>query len=184
MKVFAFSGSLRTGSYNTKLLHVAAGLLREKGVEVDLWDFKAAKLPVYDPDVHDTDQPASLVDAKARIRAAPGMLVVTPEYNHGLPGGLKNLFDFLSRPPKDSPLRGKVVAHMGATPGGFGTVRAQTQLLALIDNFGMWAVPGEYMLSAADAAFDEQGGLKDEKRRADLSKYLDRFVAGLQTFSK
>ncbi|HEY0883450.1 MAG TPA: NADPH-dependent FMN reductase, partial [Archangium sp.] len=99
MKVFAFSGSLRTGSFNTTLLNLAVPLLREKGVEVDLWDFRAAQVPIYDPDTSDMNPPASLVDAKARIRAANGLLVVTPEYNRGLPGALKNLFDFLSRPP-------------------------------------------------------------------------------------
>lgn len=186
MRVFAFSGSLRTGSFNTKLLHVAVPLLKEKGVEVDLWDFKAASVPIYDPDHHDTEPPPSVVDAKARIRAAQGLMLVTPEYNHGIPGAVKNLFDILSRPPKDSPFRGatKVVAHLGATPGGFGTVRAQTALLPLLENFGLWAVPGEFMLSAADTAFDDAGQLKDEKRKADLSKYLDRFVAALQQFGK
>ncbi|HEY0880956.1 MAG TPA: NAD(P)H-dependent oxidoreductase, partial [Archangium sp.] len=135
-------------------------------------------------DTSDTNPPASIVDAKARIRAANGLLVVTPEYNRGLPGSLKNLFDFLSRPPKESPFGGKVVTNMGATPGGFATMSARNQFRQLADALGMITLPGEFAVSQAHTAFDDHGQLKDEKRRADLSRYLDRYVALLQQFTK
>lgn len=176
MKVFAFSGSLRTGSFNTKLIDVAVPLLREKGVEVDLWDFRAAQVPLYDPDTSETNYPAALANAKARLKAAHGVLLSTPEYNHGLPGYLKNLVDFLTRPPKTSPFRGLVFAQLGATPGGFGTLHAQHQLRQLIDAVGGFNGPGHFVVSRAESAFTEEGALADEKKHAELSSYLDRFV--------
>lgn len=184
MKVLALSGSLRTGSFNTTLLNLAVPLLREKGVELELWDFRAAQVPIFDPDVHEQQPPASILDLKARIRGVTGLLVVTPEYNRGLPGSFKNLCDLVSRPPKESPFPGKVVTNMGATPGGFATMSARIQFRQLADALGMICLPGEFVVSQANTAFDEHGQLKDEKRRADLSRYLDRYVALLQQFSK
>lgn len=181
MRVFAFSGSLRTGSWNTKLLKLAVTLLESKGVEVDVWDFRAAQVPPYDPDTSDTNYPPQLSDAKARIRAAQGVLLCSPEYNHSIPGVVKNLFDFLSRPPKDNPFKGKLFAQLGATPGGFGTVHAQVQLRHLFDTLGGWSIPGQVMISSAPTAFDETGQLKDENRRQELATFIERFAATLKT---
>lgn len=178
MKVFALSGSLRTGSWNTKLLHLAVPLLQAKGVEVTVWDFKAAKVPVYDADF-ELDYPPQLTAAKEQIRASQGVLLASPEYNHSIPGGLKNLLDFLSRPPKDNPFKGKLFAQLGATPGGFGTVYAQMQLRHVINALGGWSIPGQFVVSSAPSAFDDAGQLKDEARRNELSGFMDRFVEAL-----
>jgi multimeric flavodoxin WrbA len=123
MKVLAFSGSLRTGSVNERLLAVAVKGLVAKGVEVDVWNFKAATIPVYDPDTSDANPPAAMVDFKARLRASTGLLIACPEYNYSYPGSLKNLLDFASRPPAENPFKGRVSAQLGATPGPGGTLR-------------------------------------------------------------
>lgn len=179
MRVFAFSGSLRTGSYNTRLVKLCVPLLEAKGITVDLWDFRGAQVPVYDPDTSEANYPASLTDAKARIVASDGVLICTPEYNHGIPGSLKGLVDFLTRPPRTNPFREKVFAQLGATPGGFATLHAQEQLRQLVDTVGGWSIPSRFVVSKAASAFDEAGALVDEKKREELSGFLDGFVAAL-----
>lgn len=180
MRVFALSGSLRTGSWNTKLLDVAVPLLRAKGVEVDVWNFRAANVPIYDPDTSDANYPPALTDAKQRIRAADGLMIVSPEYNHSMPGALKNLIDFLSRPPKEQPFRGKLVAHLGATPGGFGTLYSQAVGRQVMNSLGAWSLPGHCVVSNAASAFTDDGQLKDPARAKDLDTFLTRFADALR----
>src|SRR4051812_18504174 len=72
--------------------------------------------------------PSSVAELRAAVQHADGLLIATPEYNHGVPYVLKNTIDWLSRPPRDSALNGKVAAIMGASPVTTGTARGQTQL--------------------------------------------------------
>lgn len=183
MKVLAFSGSLRTGSFNELLLSAAVKALREKGVEVDQWNFKAANVPVYDPDTHDTNPPGSMVDFKARVRAATGLLLVSPEYNYSIPGALKNLLDFASRPPKENPFREKVTAQLGATPGPGGTLQAQIMIRHVLAGLGCHTLPGSFTVSKAADALDANG-LKDEGQRKNLDTFLGRFVDELKLRSR
>lgn len=177
MHILAFSGSLRTGSFNTQLITFAAKLLKERGAEVDLWDFRAANVPVYDPDTSDTHPVASMVDFKARVARADGVLLSSPEYNYSIPGSLKNLFDYASRPPKDNPFRGKVAGQLGATPGPGGTLQGQVAIRHVL-GYGLqtFTVPAQFTLSKANEAFDATGALKDEGQVKQLGAYLDRFV--------
>lgn len=178
-RVFAFSGSLRTGSWNTRLLDVAVPVLKSKGVEVDVWNFRAANVPIYDPDTSDTNYPPQVADAKERIRASHGVLIVSPEYNNSMPGALKNLIDFLSRPTKEQPFRGKLIAHLGATPGGFGTLYSQAVGRQVMNSLGAWSMPGHFVVSSAAAAFGDDGQLKDPARQKDLDGFLTRYAEAL-----
>lgn len=184
MKVLAFSGSLRTGSWNERLLAVAVKGLVERGVEVDAWNFKAANIPIYDPDTSDTNPPASMVDFKARVRGATGLLIASPEYNYSFPGALKNLLDFASRPPRENPFKGRVSAQLGATPGPGGTLQGQAMLRHVLSGLGCHTLPGAVTVSRAAEAFDEQGGLKDEGQRKSLDAFLQRFVEELTLRSR
>lgn len=177
MHILAFSGSLRTGSFNTALVTYASKLLTERGATVDLWDFKAANIPVYDPDHSDTHPVPAMVDFKARVRKADGVLIASPEYNYSLPGSLKNLVDYASRPPRDNPFRGKVAGQLGATPGHGGTLQGQVALRHVLGaGLQMFTVPSQYTLSRANEAFDTSGALKDEAQVKQLSAFLDRFL--------
>ncbi len=180
MNVLAFSGSLRTGSWNTKLIAVAAAGLRERGVTVDEWDFRAAKVPVYDPDTSDADPAPGIVDFKARVARVHGVLISSPEYNYSIPGPLKNLLDYASRPPKTNPFRGKLVGQLGATPGDGGTLQGQIMLRHVVQALMAHSLPGAFTLSKADQAFDAQGQLVDEKKRQQLGAFLDRYVEELK----
>jgi chromate reductase len=124
--ILALSGSLRRDSHNTRLLHEAERLAPE--LRFDHFAGLGA-LPLFNED-DEYPTPVAVADLRARIAAADAVLVATPEYNAGIPGGLKNALDWLSRPVGDEPppLRRKPVAIVGASAGPFGTIRAQLAL--------------------------------------------------------
>ncbi len=170
MRIFALSGSLRRGSYNSMLLH-AAERLGPPEAEFDHYD-RLGELPHYDADLDTETPPEPVADLRSRIAAADGVLIATPEYNYNVPGVLKNAIDWASRPPMAAVLRHKHVAIMGAAPGNFGTVRAQ---LALRQSF-LWIdsfVVGkpEVIVFRAGERFDADGTLVDEGT-ADLIRAL------------
>lgn len=119
------SGSLRKGSYNTALLHAASQLL-PAGVSMEI--VPIGDIPLYNADLDlpaAAARPVSVEQLRQRLAKADGLVIVSPEYNYSIPGGLKNAIDWASR-GEDSPIINKPVAVMGATPGLWGTVRMQT----------------------------------------------------------
>jgi NAD(P)H-dependent FMN reductase len=177
-KILGISGSLRSGSLNTLLLNQAVRLAPE-GTVVEAGSIRG--IPLYDGDEEAASGiPPAVQALKAKIRACDGLLLVTPEYNHGIPGVFKNAIDWLTRPPADSPavFGGRPVAVIGASPGGFGTVLAQEAWLPVLKALGTrpW-FGGSLLLSRAGGAFDEAGELKDDAMRAQLRKFLSGFAA-------
>ena len=108
----------------------------------------------------------------AAIRDADAVLFATPEYNHSVPGQLKNALDWLSRPLKDSPLRNKPVAVVGASTGLFGAVWAQAELRKVLGAIGARVVDRELPVGLADDAFAAGGGLADEDQRLILADLI------------
>lgn len=177
VRILGISGSLRKASLNTKLLHAAAALMPE-GATLETATLHG--IPLYDGDVEEADGiPAAVEALKAAIRAADGVLLVTPEYNNGVPGVFKNAIDWVSRPPKDSAaiFRGRPFALIGASPGGFGTILSQNGWLPVLRTLEtrFWS-EGRFMLSRAHQAFDADGNLSDEATRDMLRKFLAGFV--------
>jgi chromate reductase, NAD(P)H dehydrogenase (quinone) len=172
MKVLGLSGSLRAGSHNSKLLRAAGDLLPG---EAELVEFDGLKLiPPYDEDdEHARPEPVqALFDA---IAEADAVLVSTPEYNHSIPGQLKNALDWLSRPLADSPLRNKPAAVVGASTGLFGAVWAQAELRKVLHHVGARVIDEELPLGLADHAFTVDGDLADP----ELGTRLTELVAAL-----
>ena len=168
--VLAFAGSLRTGSLNRALLRAAVELAPE-GLTLETLDLRP--IPLYDGDVEAAGLPEPVQRLRARIAAADGLLIATPEYNSSIPGVLKNAIDWASRPP-DQPCAGKPLATLGATPGGFGTVRAQAHLRQVCAALGMLALPTpELRVSAAQERIDAGGRLTDDATRQALRGLLD-----------
>lgn len=182
IEVLGFAGSLRSGSYNGSLLRTASELAPE-GMVVEPFDI--AEIPLYDAD-RDTDdrRPRAVRDFKRSIDAADVLLVVTPEYNQGLPGVTKNAIDWASRPGRASVLRGKPTGVMGASPGPWGTARAQEQLkLALSAPLArVMPHPGVYLRRAGEK-FDEDGRLADEDARRRVRGYLEDLAAWTEEVS-
>src|SRR5438105_3467377 len=92
MRILTISGSLRSASSNTTLLRAAAALAPE-GVEIILYD-GLGDLPHFNPDLEEANLP-SVMDFRARLRAADGVLISSPEYAHGVPGVMKNALDWV-----------------------------------------------------------------------------------------
>jgi chromate reductase len=174
MKLLGIAGSLREGSYNRGLLRAARELLPH---DVELVEFDIRGLPFYDGDVEAAGDPAAVAALKDAIREADALLIATPEYNRGVPGGLKNAIDWASRPPLGSPLTGKPVALMGASTGRGGTALAQQQLRQALE-FPRAFVLDEPQVLVPEAylRFDGHGELADKGVRAELAELLDTLV--------
>jgi chromate reductase, NAD(P)H dehydrogenase (quinone) len=171
MKVLGLSGSLRSGSHNSRLLRAAAELLPPGAELVEFNELKA--IPPYDED----DEPAGheAVDAlRAAIADADAVLVSTPEYNHSLPGQLKNALDWVSRPLAESPMRNKPAAVIGASTGLFGAVWAQAEGRKVLGALGARVIDRELPVGQADDAFDG-----DRLADADLELELGGILAEL-----
>jgi len=176
------SGSLRKGSYNSALLRSAAGLMPE-GAELRIATIQGIAL--YDGDVEAADGiPAPVAALKEAIAAADGLLLATPEYNNSIPGVFKNAIDWLSRPPADIArvFRGKPVALLGASPGGFGTILSQNAWLPVLRTLGaqLWS-EGRLLVSRAPSVFAGDGTLADAKTQEALRKFLEGFVGFVES---
>lgn len=169
LKILAIPGSLRRGSFNRSLARAAAELA-PAGATVEVADLR--DVPVYDEDVNAAGPPAVVLDFKRRIAEADAVFIATPEYNHGVPGVLKNLIDWTSRRP-NQPWKGKPVAIAGASDGGFGTVRAQLALRPILGCLDARVVENpEVHVSNAQDKIDAEGRLVDEPTREKLRKLL------------
>jgi chromate reductase len=171
MKVLGISGSLRRDSHNTKLLRAAAALL-PPGAELELWEGLKA-VPPYDADDDSGEpRPWALSSLAGAIAEADVVLISTPEYNHSIPGQLKNALDWLSRPLATSPLRGKPVAVVGASTGLFGAVWAQAELRKVLGAIGARVIDRELPVGLADDAFTTEGRLADQDLELVLADLL------------
>jgi chromate reductase len=124
ISVLGFAGSLRARSYNRAALRAAVELA-PAGMSIESFDL--APIPLYNEDVKQQGFPPAVQDFRDKIRAADALLIVTPEYNHSIPGVLKNALDWASRPAGKSALSGTPVAVIGASTGMFGGVWAQAE---------------------------------------------------------
>ena len=154
MKVLAISGSLRRDSHNTALLRAASERM-PAGVELELWDGLKA-VPPYDEDDDVELAPAAVTALRSAVAGADAVLFATPEYNHSVPGSLKNAVDWVSRPLADNPLRSKPVAVIGASTGIFGAVWAQAELRKVLGALGARVLDHE--LAVGQAAQRISGG--------------------------
>ena len=171
--ILGIPGSLRDGSYNRALLETADEIAPD-GAAVEIFDLH--DVPMYDRDIEREGDPEPVAEMKRRIDAADGVLIATPEYQHGVPGVLKNALDWASRPPGESVLKGKPVAAVGASPSPVGTARAHLQLrrILLYVESDIVAKP-EVLVAEAHDKF-EDGRLTDEDSLGFLEKLVEAFV--------
>jgi chromate reductase len=173
IRVLGFAGSLRKTSYNRALLRAAVGLAPE-GLEIATFDLD--DIPLYNGDVEAEGDPEPVVRFKQAIAGADGVLFVTPEYNHGVPGVMKNSVDWASRPPRDAVLQRKPVGIIGASPGITGSARGQSQLRQAFEFTESICMPQpELLVFKAHEKFDAEGNLTDAATGQFLAKYLAAF---------
>jgi chromate reductase len=180
LHILALVGSLRRGSYN-RLLYDTAVELAPASMRFAEADIRS--LPFYDDDVRQAqDYPETAQALRAAIAAADGLLVVSPEYNHAVPGVLQNAIDWASRPP-DQPFKGKPVAIMGASTGRLGTVRMQHSLRTTLDSLEAHTLlKPEVMIGDARDCFDETC-LIDDKGREIVGRLMTAFEVWVRRFA-
>lgn len=174
MRILAISGSLRADSWNTTLLRAAAEGL-PAGVELVLHESLKAIPPFDEDDEHDPH--GAVRSLREAIRDADALLFATPEYNHSIPGQLKNAVDWASRPSSDPALKGLPAAVVGASTGLFGAVWAQAELRKVLTAAGAKVLDEELPVGQAPDQFDGEGRLVTPELRDALSELLEQLVA-------
>jgi NAD(P)H-dependent FMN reductase len=174
--ILGISGSLRKASFNTALLRAAVDLMPE-GTTLEATGIDG--VPLYNGDDEAAQGiPPAVAELKRKLRAADGLLLVTPEYNNAVPGVFKNAIDWMSRPSNEiaQHFGGKPVAVIGASPGGFGTILSQNAWLPVLRTLGTrpW-FGGRMMVSRANTVFKD-GVLDDTATRDRLAEFLSGFV--------
>lgn len=172
--ILGFTGSLRKGSYNRALLKTASELLPD---EARLEVFDLTGIPIFNQDL-ETKMPSVVLDFKNKIKTSDAILIATPEYNHSIPGVLKNAIDWASRPYGENSFEGKPVAVMSASPGMLGGVRAQIHLKQVLQALDMHVVnKPEVILAFASKKIDEKRRLVDETARELIRELLKNLIA-------
>jgi NAD(P)H-dependent FMN reductase len=176
MKLIAISGSLRKDSLNTRLARLLSEVAAN-GVEVEVHGLHG--IPLYNGDDEDANGiPPAVTTLREAIKAGDGLILVTPEYNAGMPGVFKNALDWLTRPGSEmKPTFSKrPTAMAGATPGAWGTALAQSSALINLRQLGVNLFPDYLRVSNAD---EKLGGAEVD---ADLKTMAGKWLANFAEF--
>ncbi len=170
IRILGIADSLRDESPNGSVLRAVAQLAPEDAA-IDIFEIDGIPL------IRENDPPAEVVELKRRIREADAVLFVTPEYNYSIPETLKNAIDWTSRPADDNAWSGKPAAVMGASIGGFGTVRAHYNLRQVMVSLNMFPLnQPEVMIGAASEHFDTVEKLTDDETKEYVSRVVQSLV--------
>jgi len=174
--IVAISGSLRKGSFNSALLRAAQQMV-PSGFTMHIESITG--IPLYNEDEESAHGvPQVVLDLKNQIIAADALLISTPEYNHGIPGVMKNALDWLTRPPEETRkvFCQRKVGLIGASPSRLGTAFSQTAWLPILRYLNTHTYFGNQLfVSSAHTLFDEQGQLTDEMTKKLLGEYMQNF---------
>lgn len=176
--ILGISGSLRKLSFNTGLLRAAQEVAPE-GVTLRIGSI--AGVPLYDADDEAAHgAPPAVIALREALEQADGLLLVSPEYNNGIPGVFKNAIDWMGSGKAAALFQGKPVAVIGASPGGFGTMLAQAHWLPVLRALGTrhWQ-EGRLLVSKAGGLYDDHGNLTDEATRRKLADFVAGFAASI-----
>lgn len=168
--IIALSGSLRSGSFTSAVLRSAVAQA-PSGLHITIVD-TVRHLPLYDEDLADVGAGDAM---RAEIRAADGVLIATPEYNHHLPSPLKNWLDWASRPYGEHPLVEKSVAVFGVSPGPTGAKLAVDYLRNVLPALGAKLIGDELALGSIKDHLDVETGTVSDQVSASLAALLRSF---------
>lgn len=185
-KILAFSGSIRSASWNRKLLDAAVAATRAAGGNVTQIDLADYPLPLYNGDLEDRDGlPDNALRLKALFKEHDALLIASPEYNSSIPPLLKNTLDWVSREWQGEsglvPYQNKTAAILAASPSTSGGMRMLPHLRQVLNALGVLVLPDQFSLASADSAFDEENGaLKSPARLHNLVLELVKTTAALK----
>jgi len=173
LSILGFAGSLRNDSFNKALLKAAQEMIPP---EAELKIFDLEGIPLFNQDLE--NQPVEkVVEFKAAIRAADGLLIATPEYNYSMPGVLKNALDCASRPYGDNAFNGKPLAIMGASIGMIGSARAQYHLRQSCVFLNMYPLNmPEVIVPFVHEKVDDKGRIVDKTTREYIAQLLTELI--------
>jgi NAD(P)H-dependent FMN reductase len=172
-KILAFSGSTRSGSFNQKLVKIAALGAEQAGAEVSVINLADFPMPIFDQDLEaKSGMPDNAQQFKQLLIAHDGFLIASPEYNSAFSPLLKNAIDWASRRVGDeAPLlafRGKMAAIMATSPGALGGLRGLVFLRLLLSNIGVTVLADQYAVGQAATAYTDDGSLIDQQTQANI----------------
>jgi chromate reductase len=175
VNLLGISGSLRAGSFNTKLVQEAARLM--DGARLTMGDIR---MPLYDGDLEANEGvPEEALTLEGQIKAADAIVISSPEYNGNIPGGLKNALDWISR-IDGKPMANKPLALISAAAGRTGGALGQYSARACLVAFGPDILQGpDVMIAGAHNAFDDDGRLNDPNSEKMLAAMMARLAAKL-----
>jgi chromate reductase len=182
MRVLGISGSLRRDSYNSALLRAAAERL-PAGVELVEYE-RLGEIPPYDPDVEALGTPEVVDELREAVRSADAVLIATPEYNHSLPGQLKNALDWVSRPAGQSALMGKPAAAIGASTGMFGAVWAQAEARKVLGALGGRVVQTELPIPGAKDHYEDGRLELSPEQSQQLEEILAELISEVEEMAE
>ena len=168
MKIVALVGSLRKDSYNKRIAYFMKEYFKDK---LDIELLLLNDIPMFNEDIEE-DPPQVVKEFKQKIKESEGVLFLTPEYNHSIPGVLKNALDWCSR--VDRVMANKPSFIIGASNGNIGTARCQAHLRLVLNTGGIGVnnlLRNEILIRNVQDKFDGDK-LIDET----TIKYLDRTV--------
>ena len=172
LNALAFAGSMRLESFNRKALQIAKKIVSELNINIKELDLKTLDLPLFNEDLRINGFPESVKILKDAIAAADVLVIATPEYNHSIPGVLKNLIDWAS--DVTNPFEGKVAAIFGASNGLVGTLRSQIHLRQVLAALNVELVPQpQVFIRSAREAFLPDGSLADKKIEQQLHQLME-----------
>jgi chromate reductase len=172
MRLAVLGGSLRKESLNRRLLGHLARALEAMGHEVRTFSGDVLRLPLYDADL---PVPGEVLALRSGLDGLQGLVIVSPEYNAGIPPHLKNAVDWLST-TDPNPLRGLPVLLAAASPGAFGGSRALLSWRATLANLGALAAPGAITVPLADRNLGPDGTPVEARAQTEIRKALAAFV--------
>ena len=172
MRLVLMGGSLRPASFNARLLGHLARELEARGHQVQSFRGEALRLPLYEDGLAPSAETLALHGA---LREAQGLVIVSPEYNAGIPGHLKNAVDWLST-MKPSPWPGLPVLLCAASPGAFGGARGLMAWRATLANMGALALPEAITVPHADQQLDASGAPTEARTAGMVPKVLEGFL--------
>jgi chromate reductase, NAD(P)H dehydrogenase (quinone) len=183
LSLVGVSGSLRAASYNTALLR-SLPELAPAGITFTMHSI--GEIPIYNGDVETAaGLPEPVVRLRRAIRQSDGLVIATPEYNHGIPGGLKNAIDWWSRPPEPHGLFGIPTAILGASDGTIGTTRAQAALRQTLATLNSPTMPfPQVLVGLAQNKIDGDGKLVHELTREFIRSWLVAVERWMRRFPK
>jgi chromate reductase len=177
VKVLAFSGSTRTGSYNKMLVEDAAKIARQMGATVTVIDLKDYPMPFYDADLEKKDGlPANARKLRNLMADNDAIIIASPEYNHSVSAVLKNALDWASRSDSQAPSRsafkGKKFAIMSASPGKGGGARALPHLRSIIEDVGGTVVKTQVTIPNAQTYFAQTNRPENPLLKKEIQELL------------